>query len=499
MFTVRFHLLYICVVLIFSQTIKNVRAISPESKKTNFTNLYLTMGKSNITFGRNKSNFTSASVKSNFTYGLINRPYKLGIKKTNSTKTLDAIFVNFDLFRKRVISTFVFNLTQLDKTLKAVSEELFDIGAIWLFLGYKLIKFLQHTNYNICAVWLYFEELKISNAFYEINDQKDLDSFFNKGIKRSLCNLTQSLSSTSKPEYVRLLDVMKFYVSPLFALFALCQNVLFIAILKFEVAKKTSNILLLAIVTAGSFQLFLSINFADIILYKIYREHRQENEYGCIQYSHTGLQIFKHVFIFIGTWGQFVFSSLTMLITTERLLAVFFPLRLKTLVTRKTVSCGVLGIFALWLPWTTLKTFCFYFFNIHLFSAHEILKRDFLLTLYLFERELGAFILNKGLPIFISIIGNIAIAVRIKLVLARRNRMTFDNRRATWSARTTKTLLLTCSVLSFSEVLYFSFSYISLRWMSDMQTGLTLQSEFINLGYILSTCFTLLTVVFTDR
>ncbi|KAI8761125.1 G-protein coupled receptor [Biomphalaria glabrata] len=407
--------------------------------------------------------------------------------------------MNFDQFRKRLISTFIFNLTQLDTTLIAISEELFDIGAIWLLLGYKLIKFLQHTNYNICAVWLYFEELRISNAFYEIPDQIDFDFPLIKEMKRSLCNLTQSFPSTSPLEYVRFLDVIKFYVSPSFALFALCLNVLFTAILKFEGAKKTSNILLLAIVTAGSFQLFLSINVADIILYKIYREHRQENEFGCIQYSHAGLQIFKHAFIFIGTWGQFVFSSLTMLITAERLLAVFFPMRLKTLVTSKTVSCCVLGIFVLWLPWVTFKTLCFYFFDIHLFSAQEILKRDFLLKLYLFERELGAFILSKGLPIFISIVGNIAIAVRIKLVLARRNRMTSDNRRATWSTRTTKTLVLTCSVLSFSEVLYFSFSYISLRWMSDMQAGLTLQSEFINLGYILSTCCTLFIVVFTDR
>ncbi|KAI8761127.1 G-protein coupled receptor [Biomphalaria glabrata] len=318
-------------------------------------------------------------------------------------------------------------------------------------------------------------------------------------IKRTVCVLALDLDTALDREHTDVLDILKFYVGPSLALFALCQNILVIAILKFDGIKKTTNILLLAVILASSLQLFLPLNLAEKILYQIYSEHRQQSEFGCIQYTNTGLQFFKHVFIFIGTWGQLVFLSLLMLITTERLLAVFLPMKIKTIVTRRAVAGSVLFAFIFWLPCALFKTLCLYLFDVHVFTIEEMMNRAYLLRFFLFERELAFFILSKLLPLVFVTIGNVTIIIGLRIALARRKRLTSGSQIDTRSTRTTKTLLLTCLVLSVFEVFYFVLAFLLLLWIEDTLTSDSLESELISLSNVVSNFTMLFIVVLSNR
>ncbi|KAI8786082.1 hypothetical protein BgiBS90_013440, partial [Biomphalaria glabrata] len=62
-----------------------------------------------------------------------------------------------------------------------------------------------------------------------------------------------------------LLRSLKYYVNPTLATLGLCQNILCILVLKKDGFSKTSNLNLLSVVVAGSFQQLLSINIAEIL------------------------------------------------------------------------------------------------------------------------------------------------------------------------------------------------------------------------------------------
>nr|KAI8752331.1 hypothetical protein BgiMline_015049 [Biomphalaria glabrata] len=62
-----------------------------------------------------------------------------------------------------------------------------------------------------------------------------------------------------------LLRNLKYYVNPTLATLGLCQNILCIVVLNKDGFSKTSNLNLLSVIVAGSFQQLLSINIAEIL------------------------------------------------------------------------------------------------------------------------------------------------------------------------------------------------------------------------------------------
>ncbi|KAK6960770.1 G-protein coupled receptor [Biomphalaria glabrata] len=333
-----------------------------------YTNYSFEKGKGNCTFQMNQSNFTLESNQSNLTFDTID--------KTSPS--------DFDLLR------IVSNSTMLHDWLEKMNatDYVYRYAALNLATNYLLIRILQYATNNILFIFFYFLLLKDENPLKQSFLNYTHPSLYIDRIKWRACVLVLDLDTAIDREYMDLIEVMKFYVGPSLALFALCQNILVIAIMKLDGIKKTTNILLLAVILASSLQLFLPLNLAEKILYQIYSDHRIENEFGCIQYNNTGLQFFKYAFVFIGTWGQLVFLSLLMLITTERLLAVFLPMKIKTIVTRRAVAGSVLFAFIFWLPCATFKTLCLYLFDVHAFTIEEMMERAYLLRFLLFEREL---------------------------------------------------------------------------------------------------------------
>ncbi|KAI8761129.1 G-protein coupled receptor [Biomphalaria glabrata] len=436
-------------------------------------------GKGNCTFQINQSNFTLESNERNSTFATVD--------KTSPS--------DFDVLK------LISNSTMLHGWLKEMNatDDVYRHAALNLATNYVLIRTVLYATNNMLFFFFYFlfekDEHELKQSFLNYT-HPSLDT---AKIKRIVCVFALDLDTAIDREYMDLLDVMKFYVGPSLALFALCQNILVIAIVKLDGIKKTTNILLLAVILASSLQLFLPLNLAEKILYQIYSEHRQQNEFGCIQYNNTGLQFFKHIFIFIGTWGQLVFLSLLMLITTERLLAVFLPMKIKTIVTRRAVACSVLLAFIFWLPCAAFKTLCLYLFDVHAFTMEEMMKRAYLLRFFLFERELGFFILSKLLPLVFVTTGNVTIIIGLRIALARRKRLTSGSKIDTRSTRTTKTLLLTCLVLSVFEVFYFLLAFLVMLLIDDTLTSNSLQSELISLSFVVSNFSILFIVIFSNR
>ncbi|KAK6960769.1 hypothetical protein BgiMline_033425 [Biomphalaria glabrata] len=261
-----------------------------------YTNYSFEKGKGNCTFQINQSNFILESNQSNLTFDTI-----------DSTSSSD-----FDVLR------LISNSTMLHDWLEKMNatDYVYKYAALNLATNYVIIRTLQFATNNILFIFFYFLLVKDENPLKQSFLNYTHPSLDIAKIKQILCVFALGLDTAIDRENIDLLDIMKFYVGPSLALFALCQNVLFIAIVKLDGIKKTTNILLLAVTLASSLQLFVPLNLAEKILYQIYSEHHQQSEFGCIQYSNTGLQFFKHGFIFLGTWGQLVFLSLLMLITT---------------------------------------------------------------------------------------------------------------------------------------------------------------------------------------
>ncbi|KAK6960768.1 hypothetical protein BgiMline_033424 [Biomphalaria glabrata] len=174
-------------------------------------------------------------------------------------------------------------------------------------------------------------------------------------------------------------------------------------------------------------------------------------------------------------------------------------MKIKAIVTRRAVAGSVLFAFIFWLPCATFKTLCLYLFDVHAFTIDKMMNRAYLLRFFLFERELFFFILSKLLPLVFVTTGNVTIIIGLRIALARRKRLTTGSKIDTRSARTTKTLLLTCLVLSVFEVFYFVFALIVCLLIKDTLTSNSLQSELISLSFVVSNFCILFIVVFSNR
>ncbi|KAI8776246.1 G-protein coupled receptor [Biomphalaria glabrata] len=383
-------------------------------------------------------------------------------------------------------------------------DMLHSIIALWEL---KMRSMLQSFSYNTFAVFNLRSSLtRLVRDLVAGSSTNFSQTSLGKEIERATCGTDWTIDQTSTfPR--RLLDIMKCYVNPTISVVGIGQNLMCLAILRKDGIRRTFNIFLMSMIVAGIFQQIMSLNVAEIIEHlKGSRMYHKYDKYICFRKIDPVFEIFKMIFIFIGTWGQLVFSSTYMLITVDRLLIVYLPLRARSIISIKSViTCNIL-VFFVWLPWVVFKTFCYYTANAVYLEVKLRLqtqaKYHYFSVCYHNLTETGALVpiaLSKCFPLSIVLIGSLAIAIKIKVILSERKHLTKRKRTFLWSNQTTKTLLTTCSVFSVTEVLLYFFSYIISRESNEESVWLSIHLQLIYFAYLITTSSTFFIFIFTNK
>ncbi|XP_059139614.1 FMRFamide receptor-like [Physella acuta] len=245
-----------------------------------------------------------------------------------------------------------------------------------------------------------------------------------------------------------LLQILMFGVTPTISLLGVVGNIFSIIILKKQGLHKTSNILLVSL--AFSDILFLiGFNSVPKLLYEMsgpVEGFRFEKTDSYVLY------LFHHVFNNLDYASGGTSLTLPMLITFERLVAVFLPLKFNLIITPARTWAAVFFINVFW-----------YAFFIHLsfyVTLTYAVNKDLNVTLGLIERsqyhadnpatvailEDAMTYLVMKIPPIVTIVGCVLVGIKVKLAASRRLKMTSQGSKKEKSNRTTKMLLAVCVV-----------------------------------------------------
>ncbi|KAH9500509.1 hypothetical protein Btru_072105 [Bulinus truncatus] len=260
-------------------------------------------------------------------------------------------------------------------------------------------------------------------------------------------------SDDTTPQLI-LYKVVFCFVNPVLAVTGFGANMLSIAILRHSGLNRPSNILLLALVVADSMSQMLIMNYGLII--ELFGPDMEFPVQCGWQYDieiNYFLLVSHIMFFFFGTWGQYVSSSIPVIITLERFLAVYMPITFKSVVTVKTSILCATFVFIFWLPWVVFYLGLFQASTqsskIMLFSrTASLLSDETIFTLFYYYICDN---LSSWFPESLVIVGCVIIGIKVKITLSQRRQLTSSMRPVKWSSKTTKTLLATCAVFSMTR------------------------------------------------
>ncbi|KAH9509668.1 hypothetical protein Btru_044184 [Bulinus truncatus] len=257
--------------------------------------------------------------------------------------------------------------------------------------------------------------------------------------------------------YLLLVQQFLCFVNPTFALFGMVVNGMCLAILAKSGLNKPTNILLFTLVVADSMNMFVNINFPLMLLY--FGPIKTKRGYCTWEYD-TDFNLFLYnslqLFSVIGLWGRLVNGTIPVIITLERILAVYLPVTFKKLVTTRSTMAVCLLCYIFWLPAAILNAFLRRFASFQLSNgklvtgaiASDFLRQNFALLNDFYG--VGLETLASWFPSCFICVGCVLIGIKVKMSMYRRRKLT-KMKEKKWSVRTTRTLLTTCLIFSFSH------------------------------------------------
>ncbi|KAH9502213.1 hypothetical protein Btru_070404 [Bulinus truncatus] len=301
----------------------------------------------------------------------------------------------------------------------------------------------------------------------------------------------------ANPEELLVYRMLSCYVNPVISILGFSANMMSIAILRRSGLRKPSNILLFGLVLADSLNQVTTMNYAQILLQS---GPNKRNPALCgWQYGRTlnfFLVISRLVFYFCGNLGQYVCTVLPVLITIERILAVFVPLTFRKIVTPKTAAFSVLFAFLFWSPWLFFYMSYNEIYYLRIsddgddYAVYitisdrllEIMDTFQLLNYYVFDS------LESWVPIIFVTVGCVLISIKVHVSLKARRKLAASSAPTSltairWSPRTTRTLLTTCCVFAVTHVVY---SFINYQVTSAGMVQYWILVEWMNLLYLLN-------------
>ncbi|KAI8795376.1 G-protein coupled receptor [Biomphalaria glabrata] len=266
---------------------------------------------------------------------------------------------------------------------------------------------------------------------------------------------------TSSLKEVLLFKILKCYINPIFSLLGLATNGLSVVMICHSGLNRPSNILLFSLVVADSMSMLQTINIPQVLTY--FDPQKSYPRLNGWQYSY-GTSYFLYCLRcsieFVSCWGCYVNSSIPVIITSERLCAIFWPLKFNKIFTNRSAVIGVAFCFVFWFPINVYDQamFKFQFFNVSesvsmgVFATSEYLRQNIevykLMMSYVFEA------ISIWVPLSLVSVGCLVIGIKIKMTMSHRRALTASRAYTRWSPKTTRTLLATCLVFSVTRIAY---------------------------------------------
>lgn len=298
-------------------------------------------------------------------------------------------------------------------------------------------------------------------------------------------NLTHNLSAETS-EIIELvsdettalvLKMLSYGITPIISLLGIVGNALSIMILKRHGLQKCSNVLLISL----AFSDLCYVIGCNNIPKALYDLHGQGRFVYSRALSHF-LFVF-YFFFFLLDYGMGLVSlSIPMLITVERLVAVYLPLRFPQIITpiRLWVSLFVVVLY----HFSYLVYSCFYYkfeyrFDYEVNSTVGIMARS---ALFYKDQNVipvleEVYFSIKVQPLF-TLVGCVLIIIKAKIASRKRMEMTSTNaNKKSGSSKTTQTLLSVCFVYIFvcgvvALPAYIPENYMSYSLTSDKPTNM---------------------------
>ncbi|KAK6978762.1 hypothetical protein BgiMline_019698 [Biomphalaria glabrata] len=275
-------------------------------------------------------------------------------------------------------------------------------------------------------------------------------------------NLTSFVNGTLQP--LLIIDIPILYVintfatvlvNPIIALFGITGNILSIVVLVKSGFSKPSNVLLSALCVADTFVLIASVN---IPRFTSFLPGKKPNHITLWEYSETECYILYILTIIIhgfNVYGVKLSAAIVTLITLERFIAVFFPLKFAAIVTTKRAWLAVILAYVIWLPWP-LYNFRFYRFSFQYFKFWDLYAGSILIYLDDLSVVTNLYVvipLGLYMPFIVVTLGSLLIATKVKLTLAKRKSLISSASAKTKasSSKTTRMLLTVCAVFSITK------------------------------------------------
>ncbi|XP_059170262.1 neuromedin-U receptor 2-like [Physella acuta] len=250
---------------------------------------------------------------------------------------------------------------------------------------------------------------------------------------------------------------LKRVVNPLVALLSLMGNSLNCVVLAKSGLAKPSNMFLFSLAIAD-FCTLLKVLFTTIFL-SLWRMNRQPGQDSFPQDLAYVYFFFERLTTFLFLWGGYVGSNIPAIIVVERIVAVYFPLRFKSLVTPRTAGAALTITWTFWLPWCMLQTTFLtpsglvatdtdvYYATFSQFCLDHIDAIDIIYSYVLNY-------LSSVFPVSVIVVCSFLIGVKVRQTMRMRRRI--STYRQGYSTRTTRTLVTVAAVFALFNASYFT-------------------------------------------
>ncbi|XP_059153209.1 probable G-protein coupled receptor frpr-1 [Physella acuta] len=252
----------------------------------------------------------------------------------------------------------------------------------------------------------------------------------------------------SKEQTQEILQILMLGITPAISLLGIVGNTFSILVLARQGLHKCSNILLISL-AVSDITFLIGFNSVPKLIYEIVSDVEGFPYVRSVSYF---LYVLYQIFHIMDYGSGGVSLTLPMLITVERLVAVFLPLHFKQIVTPSRTWTAVCCFTVFWYIFFIHMSFFLTFeyetkteynisFGLIKRSAYHYAHLDMVAML----EESMSYVYMRIPPVF-TLVGCLVIGVRMKVVSVKRQAMMSKNSKEASNNRTTKMLLAVCSV-----------------------------------------------------
>ncbi|CAL1528322.1 unnamed protein product [Lymnaea stagnalis] len=275
--------------------------------------------------------------------------------------------------------------------------------------------------------------------------------------------------SKERTEYI--VWIFEYFFIPGVSYLGIVGNIITIVVILRLGVKKSSNILLISLAVADFFYLLGTSKIMDLI------EQSTGGMYRPNSYlAGYAMFVLTMMFRFVSS-GLFVSLMLPALITTERLIAIFLPLKFQLIVTRRRAWITVFSVYVLSMAYAGFYLSLFdYALTV---GQNNTLEGSDAPTDFFFSHREIYFGVNAAMnkitgpiPLFYVLAGCVVIGVKVQ-VASRFRKTTSRSGKASGGRRTTRTLLSVCVVYTLTS----GFSFLNYELSNnqvDKKTNLEL-------------------------